>query len=665
MRLQRISQNSLVFITFPSNKVKRPEHSLGVMHIASKMLRSALINTEYAILEKMFLSLKSEIDTWARKDGANRPAPLDAYPSSCFNISGDDGLYLKKATKLPRSSLDGNAFFNMLIPNNVPDKYYVLCTTLFQGVRLAGLLHDLGHLPYSHTVEVVIKTLNSLVRDKSDKTNLEEEFTRLTQPYLEREQPLHEALSEAMIPVVEREVAETICKGTACADLSIYSLISMVAFRVAKDLLYNKESLTYKSFHSIISGIVDADRLDYASRDLYCAAVSHDIINYDRMFLHCAIREGIDDEHSNNHSIVFDIKATREIEEFLRRRWRIYRDINFHHSVHKSELIMRRALVSKALETWSLPKSFDAIVEEYDNRLPDDFILGIILILVHLKEDGNHPNVRKLLLMLDDSWLDALLKRSDNSTDNDDELIFGRKKYKTIIKRFDDFVDFDQKVFNSFCIEIPELLSIAEKVQNSNKEVAVGVDDNSYIVENEFFDDLCESLKEFNSKIINEDGDEINAVDHRTYMFYYEKLFTNFLLDVLLNSFASDADLIDKDPLGLFINQIENDNIFKNDSVFLGANDFNTGIPDESEYKVWRAKNNSLVNFRFYSSISDDLTYEKQLFPSFHLYATDDTDDKTCLDMLSCEFVRFAATHIKTYFNNCLLTEPPLLSENR
>ncbi|GHU44449.1 hypothetical protein FACS1894111_11740 [Clostridia bacterium] len=62
LRLHRVSQNSLVFLTFASNKVKRFEHSLGVMHLAGKLLQSAVSNTEREILNKMLLSFGTELE---------------------------------------------------------------------------------------------------------------------------------------------------------------------------------------------------------------------------------------------------------------------------------------------------------------------------------------------------------------------------------------------------------------------------------------------------------------------------------------------------------------------------------------------------------------------------------------------------------------------------
>lgn len=64
LRLQRISQNSLVYLTFAPNKVKRFEHSLGTMHLAGQLFYSAITNTKLDTLREMFELFRAEIDKW-------------------------------------------------------------------------------------------------------------------------------------------------------------------------------------------------------------------------------------------------------------------------------------------------------------------------------------------------------------------------------------------------------------------------------------------------------------------------------------------------------------------------------------------------------------------------------------------------------------------------
>ena len=49
-------------MTFPSNRTKRYEHSLGTMELASNMLYSSLVNADKKTQDKLFEHLKKYID---------------------------------------------------------------------------------------------------------------------------------------------------------------------------------------------------------------------------------------------------------------------------------------------------------------------------------------------------------------------------------------------------------------------------------------------------------------------------------------------------------------------------------------------------------------------------------------------------------------------------
>ena len=62
-RLHDIYQSSTVYMTFPSNRTKRYEHSLGTMELASSMLFSAVSNAEYMTRTKFFKKLKEYFES--------------------------------------------------------------------------------------------------------------------------------------------------------------------------------------------------------------------------------------------------------------------------------------------------------------------------------------------------------------------------------------------------------------------------------------------------------------------------------------------------------------------------------------------------------------------------------------------------------------------------
>jgi HD superfamily phosphohydrolase len=637
LRLQRISQNSLVFLTFPSNKTKRFEHSIGVMHIASKMLRAALINTNAKTLDSMFEEIKNEIDDMLKE--ATKDIRYSGYCRKCFGMNGD--YILSNATNLKRNELAENAFFKMLIPNNIEDKYYTLCAFLFQGVRLAGLLHDIGHLPYSHTLEAILKDIYKDLEHKDNKMALETKYIELSKPFFENGQALHEELSRVMVSVVEQEIAQKITQlGTASQEneSKVYSLMSIVAFLIAESILYKKDTCIYRSFHNIISGIVDADRLDYVSRDLLCSAVSSDIINYDRLFIHASIQSYTDDKNLTCYSVVFDIKSIRDIEEFLRRRLRIYTDINYHHSVHKSELTMQRLLRKKAIDTLStdikdiaitmqLPEleqmtSFDDIVKKYDTKLPDDFILGILIILVHLQNDGNPECLITLILSLDDSWLDTVLKRTVKPTPDDEELIFGRSAYKTIIKRYDDYLVVDEQIFLHYKSKKDYFCALFATVATIN-------DKKAFMFNIDFFEDLfCSVFKEYEEYI--------------DFVSEQRKFFSTLIIDAF-NSI--DATTNHLEMFARTLSPADN----PTPEIFIGGNSIKAGTEGEQPYKLWSPKKRKAVDFSHYSFVHFDFEDELSTYPLFHLYAKNGTNEEICIKMVTENFIEYTQNILEKY----------------
>lgn len=61
-RLHDVYQNSTVYLTFPSNRTKRFEHSLGTMKLASDMFISAIKNSDSNTLHAFFEIYTEAID---------------------------------------------------------------------------------------------------------------------------------------------------------------------------------------------------------------------------------------------------------------------------------------------------------------------------------------------------------------------------------------------------------------------------------------------------------------------------------------------------------------------------------------------------------------------------------------------------------------------------
>jgi len=215
-RLDRIYQTPSAHYVYPDATHTRKAHSLGVMHLAHRSL--------FNILYRQCPEIKERIH------------PLLSEPS-IFKETYE-------ITKLDQE--DYNAWWN--------SKSYI---ELLQIIRIAGLLHDIGHGPFSHIFESVCKSLHE--KDKCD------EFT-------------HEDMS---IRIIQERLSDKISNPLSCDD--IIMLLSK-SDKPPEELIFLK---------SLIDGPYDIDKLDYLSRDSYhSGAHEYGGIDYERIIKGFRVKDG-------------------------------------------------------------------------------------------------------------------------------------------------------------------------------------------------------------------------------------------------------------------------------------------------------------------------------------------------------------------------------------
>ncbi len=152
------------------------------------------------------------------------------------------------------------------------------------GVKVAILLHDVGHGPFSHALEnVVIRGVD------------------------------HEALSLLIMKVLNEESG-----GQLETGIRIFT----------ND--YPKHFL-----HQLVSGQLDMDRMDYLSRDSFFTGVSEGVIGYDRILKMLAVYDG---------ELMVEEKAIYSIEKFLLARRLMYWQVYLHKTVVSAEKMLVRIL---------------------------------------------------------------------------------------------------------------------------------------------------------------------------------------------------------------------------------------------------------------------------------------------------------------------------------
>ena len=130
---------------------------------------------------------------------------------------------------------------------------------IIKTLRFAALLHDIGHLPFSHSAEK--QWLNGLKHED------------LSQYIIKNYKPISDIISESGVP--PQNVASLLAKKP-----------------LAKERL----------LHEIISGQLDADRADYLLRDSHCCGVRYGEYDFARFLQIFAAAE--DDTHGDLHLIL-------------------------------------------------------------------------------------------------------------------------------------------------------------------------------------------------------------------------------------------------------------------------------------------------------------------------------------------------------------------------
>ena len=470
-RLHRVLQNSLVYLTYPSNKVKRFEHSVGTMHLSGKFFFHSVCNSSPEVLSRFFDEVGEELKDWNKKlHRLTKPF---------------DGNYIRGAV---RSKFSNDKVCDIPwprcrlycenMPANLEPRQQLAYFVVFQSVRLSGLLHDVGHLPYSHVLEHALQSLYQKVRRLQPEMRKEAHthFLDVMEPYCSSTDPefaIHEMLGQQFTDKIFECITDDLPKRE---DETYYFLAAVLHF--TKHILIAKEgeNTLFSDLHRIVAGTLDCDRMDYCCRDEYSTGISKELPGYDRIFSSVSIayrspengmgineNGGADPEQhgSKRHERCYFVpstKALREIEALLRRRWNIYATINYHHRVHKHELLFQEVLAELGLEEMD---QAGGPSKELDDVLP----LSISSIWQLIAQMNGPAPVEYIALQLDDSWLDTLLKHkyferykdtylsfAENGDDimwhRLDELISVKKHYRSLIKRSGRFRQFDEYVYN-------------------------------------------------------------------------------------------------------------------------------------------------------------------------------------------------------------------------
>lgn len=431
-RLHDVYQNSTVYLTFPTNRTKRFEHSIGTMKLCSDMFYYSVLNSSETTLNILYEIFEQELVSIISKIAKNS--------QFCEQMLG--GM---TPSNIPPIELD--KFRYSLIPNNVPAKYQVIHLILIQSIRAAALLHDIGHPPFSHIVEYALKAVYEENKNQNpSQNNSLNEFTKVMSKYFEDNKKLHEQMGD--------EISDSILRGIICPisdedERYNENLFEVLILESVKRIF--SECGNFKYLHRIIDSSLDGDRLDYVTRDSIKSGMNSGTIDYKRIINDMQI---IIDE--SKIYFCFPLKAVNSIEDFIKRRYNIYKDIIYHHRVIKTDYLLEytvRDLVKKYLK--EIPTDTTT-----SNKMVIPFdISGLWFPL----GEATSTEKSNALSQWNDSWLMTILKqifytdyyRNTKIKSNDSEYILSQrlsellrntKCYYSLIKRSENFKIIDDSV---------------------------------------------------------------------------------------------------------------------------------------------------------------------------------------------------------------------------
>ncbi len=325
-RLRRIKQTAFLSLVFPSATHTRFEHSLGVLHLAAIAWERIWRN------QKRLLDSVKKFPDYAQRE-------KKGGGELCHGLIAPTEIFM--------SSVASDAY-------------------IMQTVRLAALMHDLGHPAFSHSGERFLPSLEVVVKENADLPGYLLDYFRTVIEQEKNRGRTAKASHEIYTLIFIHKILEEINTERPDLDLIIdpRDVIAVINPRIS---LAEKSPLAKHKLqqfcHEIVSGEIDVDRMDYLLRDSQECGVIYGVFDVQRILDSLIVYV---DPVSEELHLGLQYSGLAAFEDYLRARHSMYLQLYFHKTSVAAEVMLKN--LTTMLGGWTLPAKAEAYagVDEYN-----------------------------------------------------------------------------------------------------------------------------------------------------------------------------------------------------------------------------------------------------------------------------------------------------------
>ena len=263
---------------------------------------------------------------------------------------------------------------------------------IYDSYLAACLLHDIGHAPFSHSFESFFGQQKKLAQRLKELIK-NDDFNNDIDIAMEKDTPNYHELMSAIIAYSKFE-----------GGLRRMSIDAEFVSRMITGIFYVKQSPSHQIHNCFISllhgNIIDADRLDYACRDVWASGYSTSSIDLRRLVSALHIKKN----HEKEYVVCFESNSLNEIDGVLNVKDFQVRYVINHHTVSYDQWLLTQAARKMALD----------FIPAIENDVNGFLALGKIINEQSIVDKIKLPNSNLYVSNLSDDDLVFLMKQSEN-----------------------------------------------------------------------------------------------------------------------------------------------------------------------------------------------------------------------------------------------------------